>query len=76
MDTVVAGDSYWEIAEEALGDEAAPEEVLELTEDLIDINSPRLAYDNPWMIHPGDVVYLADPEETAARVVARTDDQR
>ena len=63
MDTVVAGDSYWEIAEEALGDGAAADEVLELTEDLIDINSPRLAYDNPWMIHPGDVVYLADPEE-------------
>jgi nucleoid-associated protein YgaU len=65
IETVVAGDSYWEIAEEALGDGATQHDVLELTEDLIDLNSPRLAYDNPWMLHPGDVVYLAEPAAAA-----------
>jgi nucleoid-associated protein YgaU len=60
--TVVTGDSYWEIAEDALGADATPGAVLELSGELIDLNSPRLQYDDPRMIHPGDVVYIGDPE--------------
>ena len=36
--------------------------MLQLTNTLIDINSPLLGYDDRRMIHPGDVVYLADPD--------------
>jgi nucleoid-associated protein YgaU len=58
---VVAGDSYWAIAEQTLGTDAPPAAVLELTEDLIERNSPRLRYDDPHLIHPGDIVYVTDP---------------
>jgi nucleoid-associated protein YgaU len=77
--TVVAGDSYWEIAEEALGDAAAPQAVIELTRTLIDVNSPRLGYADQRMIHPGDVVYLTDattgqpPQPVSSSVAADVD---
>ena len=55
---VTAGDSYWAIAESVLGVDAAPGDVLAKTEELIQLNGARLGYDNPQMLHPGDVVYL------------------
>ena len=58
--TVVAGDSYWEIAEQTLGEEATAQDVLALTGELIDLNGPRLRYADSQMIHPGDVVYITD----------------
>ena len=64
---VVAGDSYWEIAEQALGDDAAPVAVLALTNELIEVNSPRLGYGDRRMIHPGDVVHIGAPDPTAAQ---------
>src|SRR3954454_14302118 len=57
---VVAGDSYWAIAEATLGDSATPADVLAKSEELIELNSPRLGYDDPQMLHAGDVVYLED----------------
>jgi nucleoid-associated protein YgaU len=64
---VVAGDSYWAIAESVLGADAAPADVLAKTEQLIELNRARLGYDDPQMLHPGDVVYVdppaAKPEE-------------
>jgi hypothetical protein len=65
---VVAGDSYWAIAESVLGAEATAVEVLAKTEALMALNSSRLGYDDPAMIHPGDVVYL---EEARAQPVAQ-----
>ena len=70
--TVVAGDSYWEIAEATLGDDAAPRDVLQLTTELVDLNSPRSDYGDQRMIHPGDVVYLADAASTIGRRRAAT----
>jgi nucleoid-associated protein YgaU len=61
---VVAGDSYWAIAESILGDEATPADVLEKTEDLIEVNGRRLGYEDPQMLHPGDVVYLDEAAST------------
>ena len=58
---VEAGDSYWGIAEDTLGEGADPGDVLALTSDLIDLNSPRFGYGDRRMIHPGDTVYLQDP---------------
>ena len=65
---VVAGDSYWAIAEAILGDEATPADVLEKTEALIALNSPRLGYEDSQMLHPGDVVYLEDPASTEVSI--------
>ncbi len=59
--TVEAGDSYWAIAEQTLGEDAAAHDVLELTNDLIDLNSVRLGYDVRPMVQPGDVVLLQGP---------------
>jgi hypothetical protein len=64
----VAGDSYWAIAESTLGDEATPADVLEKTEALIALNSPRLGYEDAQMLHPGDVVYLEDPASTEVAI--------
>jgi LysM repeat protein len=61
---VVAGDSYWAIAESMLGDDATGAEVMAKTESLIALNSPRLGYENPQMLHPGDVVYLEEVATT------------
>jgi LysM repeat protein len=62
--TVVAGDSYWEIAESIVGDEATPSDVLDKTEELIEINSARLGYEDPQMLRPGDVVFVQDVAST------------
>jgi nucleoid-associated protein YgaU len=59
--TVVDGDSYWAIAESLLGAGAAPADVLAKTEQLIELNSARLGYTDPQMLHPGDIVYLDTP---------------
>jgi nucleoid-associated protein YgaU len=61
---VVAGDSYWEIAESVLGADASPADVMAKTEQLIALNSARLGYDDPQMLHPGDEVRLAAPAAT------------
>jgi hypothetical protein len=44
--------------------DAAPADVLAKTEQLIVLNRARLGYDDPQMLHPGDVVYLDDPAAT------------
>ena len=59
---MVAGDSYWAIAEETLGDAAPAADVAARTHELIDLNAPRLGYDDVRMIHPGDEVLLAVAE--------------
>jgi LysM repeat protein len=71
---VVAGDSYWAIAESTLGANAAPADVLAKTEQLIVFNSTRLGYDNPQMLHPGDVVYLEALAPTPVTPVEATPD--
>ena len=69
---VVAGDSYWAIAESALGNDATPAQVLAKTEELMMLNSARLGSGDPAMIHPGDIVYLEDAV-SAPEVVVRED---
>lgn len=59
--TAEAGDSYWAIAESALGESAPTTDVVDLTNDLVDLNSPLLGYPERPMIHPGDTVFLQDP---------------
>jgi nucleoid-associated protein YgaU len=66
---VVAGDSYWAIAESVLGDDATRAEVLAKTEKLMALNSARLGSDDASMIHPGDVVYLAEVVSTPELIV-------
>jgi hypothetical protein len=66
---VVTGDSYWAIAESVLGADAAPADVLAKTEQLMELNRARLGYDDPQMLHPGDVVYLDDPAATPVEPV-------
>jgi nucleoid-associated protein YgaU len=61
---VVTGDSYWAIAQSFLGADAIPSAVLAKTEELIELNGARLGYEDPNMLHPGDVVYLAAPAPT------------
>lgn len=60
---VVAGDSYWAVAEDHLDAEAGREvterEIFDYVPTLIGWNAPRLGYDDPAMIHPGDVLYFA-----------------
>jgi LysM repeat protein len=58
---VEPGDSYWAIAEEQLGTRSSAAEVHEYTIDLIELNAPLLGYDDPAMIHPGDLVLLDAP---------------
>jgi hypothetical protein len=65
---VVSGDSYWAIAESVLGAEATSAEVLAKTEALMALNGSRLGYEDPAMIHPGDVVLL---EEARAQPVTQ-----
>ena len=59
---VADGESYWSISEAhlptELGREPTPREVLERTEAAIAYNAPRLGYDDPKMLHTGDVVYV------------------
>ena len=59
---VVAGDSYWEIAEDHLDPLASDLEVAVYTEELMHINSPVLGYSDERLIRPGDVVQLGGRE--------------
>lgn len=64
--TVVEGDSYWAIATDRVielygVDGAYASRVFELSEDLQDLNWPRLGYEERPMLHPGVVVFLEDP---------------
>jgi nucleoid-associated protein YgaU len=63
---VVAGDSYWEIAEDHLDPSASPGEVAALTRDLMRFNAPLLGYTDQRLIRPGDVVQLGLPEPAVA----------
>ena len=60
---VVAGDSYWRIADEhlavALQREATPPEVMAYTEALVSFNRDLLGHRDPTMIMPGELVVLA-----------------
>ncbi len=66
--TVVAGDSYWGIAEHRLAADVgvvAPIEVRDATMQLIEINAPRLGYRDPTLLIPGDTVaFLSAPVTT------------
>ena len=56
------GESYWSISEAhlptELGRAPTPREVLERTEAAIAYNAPRLGYDDPKMLHTGDIVFV------------------
>jgi LysM domain len=55
---VVAGDSYWQIAEDHLDPSASIGEVAAFTADLMSINAPIFGYSDQRLIHPGDVVLI------------------
>ena len=76
---VVAGDSYWAIAESLLPPDATPGAVLDYTNALIEANVSRLGYDDPHLFRPGDVLDVVAPpsgdavsptQVTSHRVVA------
>lgn len=58
---VVTNDSYWDIARAELGAQASRDDVAALTQQLIAINAPLLGYNDPELLHPGDIVYFTDP---------------
>lgn len=58
---VVDGDSYWAIARARLGIDASRADVARYTTALMNLNAPVLGYDDPEMLHPGDVVSIIDP---------------
>ena len=65
---VVAGDSYWSIAEGRAvalhgADRAHATVVYDLMVELVALNSPRLGHADPELLHPGDVVWLFDPAQ-------------
>lgn len=64
---VVAGDCYWDIADQhlhvALNREPTPREVLRYTEELVALNAPLLGHRDPTMIWPGDSVLLGRETE-------------
>ena len=67
---VTAGESYWSIAEDHLdrqaGHEVSEREILAYVPTLMALNVPRLGYDDPAMLHPGDtVMFGAVPAEAA-----------
>ena len=65
---VVAGDSYWEIADDhltvALGRPASPAEVFDYTDDLMSYNTILLGHADPTLIHPGELVIYTDTPMT------------
>ena len=61
---VVAGDSYWSIAEEHLR-LPTPHDVAVFTEVLIEGNAPLLGHDVDALIVPGDIVSWAPPSPAA-----------
>lgn len=79
---VVAGDSYWSIAEQRAAQQHGPDSVdasvvYGLMLDLIDLNAPRLGHDDRELLHPGEVVWLYDPAtaETASSAPGPDDDE-
>ena len=64
--TVVAGDSYWQIAEDHLDNSASNAQIAEYTADLIRINAPILRHSHARLIRPGDVLQLGLQEPDAA----------
>ncbi|MEY4176254.1 MAG: hypothetical protein RI900_3419, partial [Actinomycetota bacterium] len=72
--TVIDGDSYWGIAQQhlrvVLGREPAPQEVVVLTERLMQRNAPLLGHRDPALILPGETLVLAH-ERVEADVVSR-----
>ena len=70
---VVAGDSYWEIADDhlstALARQATPAEVLDYTLELVSYNHPLLGHREPALIIPGELVVLTDSPLTEAASV-------
>ena len=63
---VVAGDSYWRIAETHLGPLASGPEIAAYTDVLMERNSPLLGYADRRLIRPGDIVQLVTPEPPPA----------
>ncbi len=67
---VTAGESYWSIAEDHLdsqaGHEVSEREILNYVPTLMAFNVPRLGYDDPAMLHPGDTVMFGDAPAEAA----------
>jgi hypothetical protein len=59
---VVAGDSYWAIAEHHLDATSNDAEVAIYTAELMKINAPLLGYADEKLIRPGDVLQLTLPE--------------
>ncbi|MEO8265572.1 MAG: LysM peptidoglycan-binding domain-containing protein [Ilumatobacteraceae bacterium] len=59
---VVAGDSYWRIAETHLGPLASAPEIAAYVEALMERNAPLLGYADGRLIRPGDIVQLVTPE--------------
>lgn len=59
------GDSYWKIAADTVksgtGEAPTVQQTGELTALLIELNADRLGYDDPEMLHPGDVVHTVAP---------------
>lgn len=78
--TVEEGDSYWGIAQQhlrvVLGREPAPQEVVVLTERLMQRNAPRLGHLDPALILPGETLLLAhervEPDVVSRPVPAET----
>ncbi|HVE19019.1 MAG TPA: LysM peptidoglycan-binding domain-containing protein [Ilumatobacteraceae bacterium] len=64
--TVVAGDSYWQIAEDHLDNSASNAQIAVYTADLIRINAPTLHHSHARLIRPGDVLQLGLQEPDAA----------
>src|SRR6478609_8671820 len=56
------GESYWSISEAQLpgelGREPTGREIYDRTEAAIAYNAPLLGYDDPSMLHPGDVIHV------------------
>ena len=65
MYTVVAGDSYWQIAEDHLDDSASNAQIAAYTADLIRINAPVLGHSHDRLIRPGDLLQLDAPAPDA-----------
>jgi nucleoid-associated protein YgaU/two-component SAPR family response regulator len=63
--TVVAGDSYWQIAEDHLDNSASNAQVAVYTAELIRINAPVLRHSHARLIRPGDVLQLGLQEPDA-----------
>ncbi len=75
---VADGDSFWAIAERQLPDGATKRDILTLTGALMAYNAPRLGYDVPAMLRPGDIVGIvaAPSAPSSASAPAALDEVR